>query len=94
MSTFTKSPWIAEEMSFVPGGPTHFDILNTEDPACVVAQYVSKDDAHLMAAAPDMYEALEDLLNRYNAICDIAGLDKDNPASNKARKALKKANGE
>ena len=95
MSTFTKSPWIIKgDITDAQNG----DIaIGTGKGTLIALAYKSNTanaNAHLIAAAPDTYEALEVLLNRYDAICDIAGLDKDNPASNKARKALKKARGE
>ena len=69
--SFTTGPWVAVELSFTPGGPTHYDVLQDEegldDAPIVVAQYLAKGDACLIAAAPSMYAALTRIANSGNA---------------------------
>ena len=60
--------------------------------------YFDSDHAHLIAAAPDMEEALNDLLNHYTNLVNCGDCGNWNPEEEKeviaARKALTKARGE
>ena len=101
MSKFTAGPWIIDD----------FDISSKADPANLIASLyaVEKDDrggyylgeefkanARLIAAAPDLLEALQDL-KREIILSDV---DMDyidshfNPWLDKARAAITKAGGE
>lgn len=78
---FTKGEWRVER--FVNG--KGFEIAFNDDGE-VVADYVySEHDAHLIAAAPDMYEMLESLREDYGLLTPV-GKDID--------KLLAKARGE
>ncbi len=84
----TKGPWKA-----VNNGPHHnnpditnFEIQFWEDGECVVDHVYEKADAHLIAAAPDMFDVLIDILHHEQDI-DISTV-----ASIKS--VLKKASGE
>lgn len=51
-------------------------------------------NAHLIAAAPDLLEALEVILRKYEAQADYAGIDTDGESVAKANAAIAKARGE
>jgi len=88
---FTKGPW-----RLAPMGPNNCPIVGNETTmVCMISDSVDEDrnaihDAHLIAAAPDMYEALKVACDslQYNTMC-----------GNKCQhceiyKTLKKARGE
>ena len=92
---FTKGPWTATYDSQLQA---LIEIYNTEDriPVAVLpdrgtveAMPEIEANANLIAAAPDMYEALE-TIERVAGI----GMMEDDPARVKARDALRKARGE
>lgn len=59
-----------------------------------VAQYCDEADAHLIAASPEMYEALEALVDLQNGPPLIREQVEWNSAMDRARAALAKARGE
>lgn len=81
MTEFTKGPWMAvfddELGAYVASTDTTYDIV------C----HVHEANAHLIAAAPDLYEALDAII-----VDDTWGLD--HPVYMKCRAALAKARGE
>ena len=92
---FTKGPWKAKYDSQLQA---LIEIYNTEDRIMVAvlpdrgtieAMSEIEANANLIAAAPDMYEALE-TIERVAGI----GMMEDDPARVKARDALRKARGE
>ena len=92
---FTKGPWKATYDSQLQAA---IEIYNTEDRVIVAvlpdrgtieAMPEIEANANLIAAAPDMYEALE-TIERVAGI----GMMEDDPAKVKARDALRKARGE
>ena len=92
---FTKGPWTATYDSQLQAA---IEIYNTEDRIIVAvlpdrgtieAMSEIEANANLIAAAPDMYEALE-TIERVAGI----GMMEDDPARVKARDALRKARGE
>ena len=92
---FTPGPWKATYDSQLQAA---IEIYNTEDRIIVAvlpdrgtveAMPEIEANANLIAAAPDMYEALE-TIERVAGI----GMMEDDPARVKARDALRKARGE
>ena len=92
---FTKGPWKATYDSQLQAA---IEIYNTEDRVMVAvlpdrgtieSMSEIEANANLIAAAPDMYEALE-TIERVAGI----GMMEDDPARVKARDALRKARGE
>lgn len=82
---FTPGQWRVVSMAYnVKNGPqTEFGVVNSDR--------MNEADASLIAAAPELYEALENLLN-----ADVADLSTMHPdlARTKALAALRKARGE
>lgn len=94
MPNFTPGPWFARtwegdewpEKRWSVGRNDHLGTC-----VCVSPRYAdAKDltDAHLISAAPELYEALE------NIVSDFDHLDRDLPQMKAARAALHKARGE
>jgi len=81
MSSFTPGPWLYREDK---GGGYEVFPYNGGAPEigewaeiCTISEY-NKDpeaDARLIAAAPEVLEALDGLAMAYKAVCDQAGLD-------------------
>jgi hypothetical protein len=95
----TPGPWIA--MGWL-NGTTTFGCLNVYQPKAGVEVCIAIDmpeaDAHLTAAAPDLLEALEVLLDSYTALINSGDCGNWNPEEEpdviNARKAIAKARGE
>jgi hypothetical protein len=92
MIGFTKGKWEAERNKFA--------VFIYCERGYLIAQIVDRPEAEhnksLIAAAPDMYEALEDVLNEYSDLMsDMYGNhDGSTTAYMKAEAALAKARGE
>lgn len=99
---FTPGPWAASEHADSAGRIGVGQINNTFD----IAKVFGQENARLIAAAPDMYEALTALIDGLIAIDDIVGMSimdahskqcikmiRDG-ASALAVKAISKANGD
>jgi len=103
MSNFTKGPWFFKPSKYQSG--TH--IVQAGMPSNRVLASFGEDgevddedyaNAHLIHAAPDLYEALEAMLNWAGEIagdnCDTEAAKIEMFAVEKARSALAKAKGE
>ena len=97
---FTKGPWSINDGSnhkYLKGKITcndEIDGLETvivDGPNGYYGEDVRKANAHLIAAAPELYEALDKLANGYVGNAWDVGLQ---PRLKKARAALSKARGE
>lgn len=88
---FTKGPWeVSPDMQWNNGAKVYE--INYGEYGEVVAESVyEKEDANLIAAAPDLYEALEEMVNRF---VHYAETYNDIKAIAQGREALKKAKGE
>jgi len=83
---WTPGPWV------VNGDKVSYDLDGHYDSICQIVW--SEPNAHLIAAAPDLYEALDKLVDRLD---DIRGLEMDVLAPNQIRDAqlaLAKSRGE
>jgi hypothetical protein len=90
MSTFTPGPWVAREVGGMGWpGQRGFAIDFNEDQEQVVDFVYEEADAHLIAAAPDLLEALEDSLTALNIV-----YPNGSPVLNAAYAAIAKARGE
>ena len=94
MSKHTPGPWVVE--SLVDGFDIHAPepgcfVATTSDPEMIWGAVTRKGDAHLIAAAPELLEALEELLacTEGQAIYNFM-----EPQKKKARAAIAKAKGE
>ena len=81
-TTHTPSPWI---VSHDPDGTSDDYCIGVPDGKVDQIAVCSKRDAALIAAAPDMYEALKDLLDD---VCERE--DVDSPSCNPGRKSAVK----
>lgn len=103
---WTPRPWSWEQ--FANGGgdaiPGRYEIVSNNDDDCFVAETITKYNAALIAAAPELYEALTKLMravNQRDAAC-VAGTphqmqsaaERVQSAIDKASAALAKARGE
>lgn len=86
----TPGPWRVIEKA-KPVGWAHFEVAWSDYDELVCDIVYEEADAHLIAAAPEMYEALDAIVN-----CWDGPLYKHQMLPNivKARAALKKARGE
>ena len=89
---FTKGPWYAEMPTYsqIRTLAKCEDRKSHDDVVACMDNSVRADDVILMAAAPDMYEALEFIISRNGG--DLPAYM--NPALHKAAAALRKAKGE
>ena len=82
MSYFTPTPW---RIGAIESGMVAIDGANGEE----VTGFVSPEDGRLIAAAPDLLEALKDMTDLVQLMCPF-----DVPQQRKARAAIAKATGE
>ena len=103
MSRHTPGPWVVE--SLVDGYDIHAPqagcfIATTSDPEMVWGAVTRKDDARLVAAAPELLEALEYYaekvadLNRYGVMIETSLRELELDLGSKAEAAIAKAKGE
>lgn len=92
---FTKGPWFLENMPDVSPtvfnvGPKPYGYSQRNEIECVCTTYrdESGSNAHLIAAAPEMYEMLEEVLREQKANFG------DNHGDPRIEKLLAKARGE
>ena len=93
MSNWTKGPWTLRTTGAHWNNPAleNIEICYGTDIECVCDTVYEMADAQLISAAPDLYEALNDLLN------DVINFDDGNLTEAfqiNATKALAKARGE
>jgi len=74
----SAGPWFVETVGSAGDYSNPIDICEVRNEYTLIAEYVMDRDAHLIAAAPDMLEALE-------------GLDLDAMLDRKAAEAVKAA---
>jgi hypothetical protein len=84
--THTPKPWTVAKRT--TNGTDGFEIHWSDDGECVTDHVYEEADAHLIAAAPDLLEALEEMY----AMCNMS--PEDAPHRVKARAAIAKAKGE
>ena len=82
MSDFTPGPW---RIGAIESGMVAIDGANGEE----VTGFVSPEDGRLIAAAPDLLEALKDMTDLVQLMCPF-----DGPQQRKARTAIARATGE
>ena len=97
---FTPGPWKNyapiikgekdETYRTIEAGAGYFGIKDSEDHGFQITGYISKKNADLMTAAPDLYEALEKMVECFSV---VSNTDQVN-AYNEAKAALAKARGE
>lgn len=87
---FTFGPWYVETTSAADGECNIVFPVNGN--TSLSSQYVSREDAHLISAAPDLYDALDHFVTKAEKV----GLRDANMPDwlPKARAALAKARGE
>jgi len=62
---FTPGPWVAHETGRARSGVPEHEIHWTDDGECVAEVVHGTANAHLIAAAPAMFELFIDLLDNY-----------------------------
>ena len=82
MSYFTPTPW---RIGAIESGMVAIDGANGEE----VTGFVSPEDGPLIAAAPDLLEALKNMTDLVQLMCPF-----DGPQQRKARTAIARATGE
>ena len=82
MSDFTPGPW---RIGAIESGMVAIDGANGEE----VTGFVFPEDGRLIAAAPDLLEALKDMTGLVQLMCPF-----DGPQQRKARTAIARATGE
>lgn len=85
MSAHTKGPWWVSDQDVLTGATNGFDVMRgepgTSDLVCVAADLRSRNDAHLIAAAPDLLAALEVAHSFAVAYVELYRLDHKLPTS-------------
>lgn len=73
---FTKGPWaVAKNSSYFDIGADYNHIHNgLGEHVCIGVMADQEANAHLIAAAPEMYEALDDVVKQITS-ADIHGID-------------------
>ena len=87
MSDFTPGPW---RIGAIESGMVAIDGANGEE----VTGFVSPEDGRLIAAAPDLLEALQVMVRDYTAAHADSGSLEMQPALLQASKAIARATGE
>ena len=83
----TPGPWHSNDGTLI--------VASYKGVAWLVAEVTDERDANIIAAAPDLLEALEDLHNDIDEYQRINNLDGyDNHCMRRAREVMKKARGE
>lgn len=105
MSKFTPGPWRWMENKYRGGysglcGAENIAVLfpnscnDGDDGDAWFEDFPSEADANLIAAAPEMYEALQTVFEEWNDNDGFSSLDRTMKSYNAIRKALAKADGE
>ena len=76
MSEFTKGPWVVNKTGIHWNNPSlcNIEIAFGEIGECICDTVYEEADAHLIAAAPDMYDLLKRLTSHDNCKKDIVHL--------------------
>jgi ABC-type transporter Mla subunit MlaD len=86
---YTPPPWTAHAVNYINDTPAQWEIRDKYKGVIAVTESVNPDDAALIAAAPDLLEALQDISNYFGRLPDVDnGLDECLTA---ARAAINKA---
>ena len=95
MSKHTTGPWATEGFEQINASTGNFygGLIVSANGEDIVAQCVMPRDAILIAAAPDLLEALEVILRDHMAVHGVGDLEMQ-PALFQARAAIAKATGE
>lgn len=85
----TPGPWVVNEIGqhWNNKALTHLEITYGEDGECICDTVYQREDANLIAAAPELLEALQFIINDCSRMIPKC-------AEDKARAAIKKAMGE
>lgn len=92
----TPAPWNTGETIIVHANTLEnlgasLGFINTSDEA---RKAIAKANSHLIAAAPELLEALKAMLGAWNMVCDANGWDRDHIRQQvDAVKAIAKATG-
>lgn len=89
---FTPGEWLVESFYYETGKRTVYEIVYNEDGDRVAESIDKKEDAILMSASKEMYEALVALVGKCRPGWQEVNVSKE--TIEKALKALKKARGE
>ena len=88
MSYFTPTPW---RIGAIESGMVAIDGANGEE----VTGFVSPEDGRLIAAAPDLLEALRGMFAMWRSVCRAQGWEPEHLAEAvRAQAAIAKATGE
>ena len=88
MSDFTPGPW---RIGAIESGMVAIDGANGEE----VTGFVSPEDGRLIAAAPDLLEALRGMFAMWRSVCRAQGWEPEHLAEAvRAQAAIAKATGE
>jgi len=86
---FTPGPWVVQKDGSLLCGETYRDLSGVSRQKHVARAYMRKNDAHLIAAAPEMYAAL----SAFSDAIKVGGKDELREALEMARASLAKAEG-
>ena len=89
---WTAGPWKPHATGLARSGKPEHEIHWSEYGECIAEIVHGKPEAQLIAAAPDLYEALDSILSHFTPehLDCVSGTD----CGSKARSALAKARGE
>lgn len=90
---FTQGEWLVQKVTLQSGGKVNEVVTDNYDVASTFLGVRRVSDAHLIAAAPDMYRMLNDIVEDLEST-DFRALSARIEASHKAKKLLAKARGE
>jgi len=85
---YTPAPWKTHAVNYIKDTPAQWEIRDKHKGVIAVTESVNPDDAALIAAAPDLLEALQDISNYFGQFDVDNGLDECLTA---ARAAINKA---
>lgn len=82
----TPGPWVVNEIGQHWNNKvlTHLEITFGEDGECICDTVYQREDANLIAAAPELLEALQFIINDCSRMIPKCAEDKANAAINKA----------
>ena len=93
MNKFTPGPW--EIVENTEGNNTQTNIINNNNKIIVQGWNLSDENAFLIAASPELYQALIDLLEHAETQSEAVGFSRaDTAIYNRCRAVLTQARGE